>query len=331
MGIFSFRNCAIFALALALFLPYLTHSVFRFLSFSLDEIVGNIDPSVEDEVLAKRFRQKKVLIIGATRGIGRGIALNLARYGADVTIVGRNPIAGGDVVKNMKNISRNEEQIFKAYTADLSTTTGCKTFTEKLRNSGASYDYLVMTMGVWPDWKNRKTQEGIDKVVAIDLLGRFLVFDGVKSLLKPNARVMNVLGSAFKMKPLSKPDIKDLISGKNWDYIDPWNMMTAICYSADAFVVQAAKRYPEFKFIGTHPGIVHTELTKNTFPSWQIELNRIITSWLHLAISEEECGKIHALILSSENVEKRPATFFNFLLEGRRASDIAYDDEYGSW
>ena len=37
---------------------------------------------------------KKAIITGGTQGIGRAIAMSLAKLGADVTVLGRNKISG---------------------------------------------------------------------------------------------------------------------------------------------------------------------------------------------------------------------------------------------
>jgi len=327
MGLF--RKCSVFIAILAFVLPYCTNTLFRLASHPLDPLVGNVIDLPADE-LQSRLAGKRTLVVGGTKGIGRGIAINLARSGADVDIVGRSKNAGIAVVDRMREIGK-EQQSFRVLNADLSTGKACADFVDSLHKSGLMYDFVVMTIGVWPDWENPLTTDGIDKVVAIDLRSRFMVLNGIKQLLKPGARIMNVLASSMRMAPIGADAIKEYISGKRFSVMNSLGMMSAVSYSADAFMVESSRRFPQFKFIGTHPGVVHTDLMDNTFPKWMVRILQFLTDWFQMTISEDECGRIHTLILTSENVDKRPATFFNHLLEGRRSGDIAYEKQYGSW
>ena len=91
--------------------------------------------------------------MGATRGIGRGIALSLARVGASVTVVGRSEKGGQEVVERMRALAPDPlRQSFRFQFADLVTVKGCEDFTAALRSARKgkqTFDFLVMTVGVW--------------------------------------------------------------------------------------------------------------------------------------------------------------------------------------
>merc|ERR1712211_32435 len=65
-----------------------------------DPLVGNVDPANRDE-LSARLESKSALVVGGTRGIGRGIAMALAKAGVSVSIVGRSEDSGRKVVEAM--------------------------------------------------------------------------------------------------------------------------------------------------------------------------------------------------------------------------------------
>ena len=49
------------------------------------------------------LKKKKALVTGSTKGIGKAIAAELAREGADVIINGRNVTEVNQIVENLQN------------------------------------------------------------------------------------------------------------------------------------------------------------------------------------------------------------------------------------
>ena len=76
-----------------------------------------------------------VLITGATAGIGRQTALELARRGAHVIIVGRNPEKTARVTQELKTESNNTQIDFLL--ADLSSMQSVRDLAETFRKSMA--------------------------------------------------------------------------------------------------------------------------------------------------------------------------------------------------
>ena len=107
------------------------NAIFRAASFPLDPAAssGAVEPTTDAE-LAERVRGKSALVVGGTKGIGRGIALQLARAGAHVLVVSRS--SGESVVERMRAVAPNPtaaaaaaSQRLLAVSADLSTAAGC--------------------------------------------------------------------------------------------------------------------------------------------------------------------------------------------------------------
>ena len=127
------------------------------------------------------------------RGIGAAIKETLVRAGAHVTIVARS--AAGE----------------NGIAAHLDTVAGCRKFIAEASAAGvAPYDYLVFTVGAWPDFSDPFTADGVDKVVALDLLARHLVLEGLAKagLLNQGGRVLNVLASAQNVPRLTEEGLK---------------------------------------------------------------------------------------------------------------------------
>ncbi|HEY4267608.1 MAG TPA: SDR family NAD(P)-dependent oxidoreductase [Galbitalea sp.] len=114
---------------------------------------------------------KTALVTGATSGIGRAAAIQLAAQGADVLVAGRNPERGAEVVAEIENAGGHARFI----PADLSTEAGITS----LANEAGAVDVLVNNAGT--AWFG-PTQE--------------LTFDGYDAMFDANVRSTYFLTAA---------------------------------------------------------------------------------------------------------------------------------------
>jgi len=274
-----------------------------------------------------RFQGKAALVVGGTKGIGRGIAVALAKAGAHVTIVGRS--GGATVVEKMKAVAI-QNQTFEALSHDLSTAAGCRRLIKELKgHPNFRLDFLVLTVGVWPDPGNPNTTDGINKVFALDVLARFHVITGLQPVLASGARVMSVLASTTYMILPSIDTIKETITGQRLPGMWGFDMLPIASVSADTLLQQAAARMPNVTFVGTQPGIVATDVIRSTFPSWLADI--LQTLMKVVALTENQAGQVHANILSSPNMARRQVAYVDPNLQAREALRLAYDADFGSW
>jgi 3-oxoacyl-[acyl-carrier protein] reductase len=145
---------------------------------------------------------KTALVTGGGTGIGRAIALILARSGADVAVVNRSNIAAATAVAvEIEQMGRRS----MALQADVSTAADAENIVSQVLTSFGRLDILVNNAGTTRDTLLlRMTEEDWDTVMDTNLKGVFLV---TKAALKPMVKqrqgkiinissVMGLIGSA---------------------------------------------------------------------------------------------------------------------------------------
>ena len=139
-----------------------------------------------------RFDGKSAIVTGASRGIGREIALLLAKEGARVAVnYSGSKDKADDVVKL---ITESGGEAF-AIQADVSDADGVKEMVDKTLEMFGSIDILVNNAGITRDnLLMRMKEDEWDDVININLKGVFLCTKGVtRQMMRQRAgRIVNV-------------------------------------------------------------------------------------------------------------------------------------------
>lgn len=119
---------------------------------------------------------KVALVTGASRGIGRAIALGLAHAGADVLITARTMPKLEDVRREIEEIGRR----CVAYTVDLRFPAQIEEMVDKAWREMGKIDILVNNAGVIiPQSAEEVTEEAWDETLDINLKGVFFCSQAV--------------------------------------------------------------------------------------------------------------------------------------------------------
>lgn len=135
---------------------------------------------------------KTALVTGASRGIGRAIALALADAGANVAVTCNS---AGTLAEQVREIIRDHGRKSEFYTHNLADAVAVQKLHDEVLTDFGQVDILVNNAGITRDKSFKKmTKEMWDEVMRVDLDGVFLV---TKQFLDPMAdrgwgRVINI-------------------------------------------------------------------------------------------------------------------------------------------
>ena len=142
-------------------------------------------------MLDNNIKEKIILITGATSGIGKAMVLQLAKYGANVILVGRNRPKGEKVLAELKQLTGNGN--LDLMTADLSQLTEVRRLASEFKNRYDHLHILINNAGVFST-QRKITKDGFELNFAVNYLAPFLLTHLLLDLLKKSvpSRIINV-------------------------------------------------------------------------------------------------------------------------------------------
>jgi len=137
---------------------------------------------------------KTAVVTGGSRGIGLGIARELARNGCRVAIAARDPQALEAAVEQFKR----EDLSLSAKRCDVSNPDQVTELFQAVRERFKSLDFLINNAGAAHHLANldRLAPEEFVRVVDINLVGTFLCCRAAIPLMSPGAVIVNNLSVA---------------------------------------------------------------------------------------------------------------------------------------
>lgn len=200
-----------------------------------------------------------VVLTGATRGIGQAAAVGLAREGAEVALVGRDPERVGAVAAEARSCGRAPVH---EYVADLTLMAEVRRLAEQLRDDHAQIDVLANNAGAL--FAARKaTDEGFERTFALNHLAPFLL----THLLRDRLAGGRVVTTASDAHQAGRLDLDDLQSARGYAAMRVYGT-SKLCNIL--FTRELARRAPELRANCFHPGVVRTGFGKNENGIWKI-------------------------------------------------------------
>jgi NAD(P)-dependent dehydrogenase (short-subunit alcohol dehydrogenase family) len=265
------------------------------------------------------MKGKTVLITGATNGIGKAAALEIARQGANVIIVGRDKTKTEAVVNELRTTSGNKNVEYLL--ADLSRQASVRNLADDFKAKYSRLEVLINNAGGFFD-KRRTTVDGLEYTFAFNHLAYFLLTHLLLDALKASApaRIVNVSSAAEAM---GKLDFSDLQSEKKYSGFPVYSMTKL---ANVMFTYELAKRLQGTGVTANvlHPGRVNSGFGDNA----QSPFMRFVMSALKRfgAITPEQGADTVVYLATSPEVEGVTGKYFD-KRKVKQTNPISYDDD----
>jgi NAD(P)-dependent dehydrogenase (short-subunit alcohol dehydrogenase family) len=188
---------------------------------------------------------KTVVVTGATSGLGQAAAIDFAKSGAKVLLVGRDTERAKET---QAQAGPNSEVIL----GDVSTRAGVKAVAQAILGKTTKIDVLLNNAG--GQFKTMtKTADGIETTFAVNTFGAFLLERELHgALAAAKGRVVNVVTGFLNSFPVDPDDLADPKAFKS---------LAAYARAKHASVmmtVEQAKRFERdvIRVTSVHPGII---------------------------------------------------------------------------
>ena len=201
-----------------------------------------------------------VVLTGATRGIGRAAAVELARRGLELALVGREPARVAEVASEASAAGGGAP--VHQHVSDLTLMSQVRVLADELREQHQRIDVLANNAGALFAGR-RETSEGLERTFALNHLAPFLL----TNLLRDRLRGGRVITTASDAHQSGRLDLDDLQSQRSYSAMRVYGT-SKLCNIL--FTRELARRAPELHANCFHPGVVRTGFGKNENGIWKV-------------------------------------------------------------
>jgi NAD(P)-dependent dehydrogenase (short-subunit alcohol dehydrogenase family) len=175
-------------------------------AFFRDRIIKGGCVSLTEETFRDKLKDRRVLVTGATSGIGKETAIGLAKLGASLTFTTRDLEMGKRVKDEIIEASANTDVEFLF--CDLASFESVRKCCSEFKSKHDRLHVLVNNAGLW-NRRRRISKDGIENMLAVNYLAPFLMTDLLLDTLKQSApsRIIN-LSSGLHSGTINFDDIE---------------------------------------------------------------------------------------------------------------------------
>jgi NAD(P)-dependent dehydrogenase (short-subunit alcohol dehydrogenase family) len=250
--------------------------------------------------------EAKILVTGATDGLGKRVAFELAAIGATVLLHGRRRERLEATLEEAREETGSEK--LGSYLADLSSLGEVRALAEQVLTEQDRLDVLVNNAGVIAE-ERRESEDGYQLTFAVNYLAHFLLTRLLLPLLLDSApaRVVNVASAG--QSPI---DFDDVLLERGYD---PMRAYTQSKVAQVMFTFELAER---LQGSGVTVNALH--------PASLMDTKMVLETFGRSMSTVEEGAEATVRLATSPELEGITGRYFDGTREGR-ANPQAYDEE----
>ncbi len=222
-----------------------------------------------------------ILVTGATDGLGRRVALELARGDARVLLHGRSEERLKTALEEVRAETGNEE--LGSYLADLSSLGEVRELAERVSSDHDRLDVLVNNAGVISQ-EREESEDGFELTFAVNYLSHFLLTNLLLPLLRDAApsRIVNVASAA--QSPI---DFDDVMLERGYDAMRAYGQ-SKLAQIMFTFSLAERLRDSGVSANALHPAsLMDTKMVQETFGYTMSTVEEGTDATVRLAVSPE--------------------------------------------
>ena len=225
-----------------------------------------------------------ILVTGATDGLGRRVAQELAAKGATVLLHGRSPERLEATLEELRSQTGSEK--VNSYLADLFSLAAVRHLAERMFSEHDRLDVLVNNAGLISP-ERRESEEGYELTFAVNYLSHFLLTRLLLPLLKDSApaRIVNVASAGQ-----SPVDFSNLMLERGYDAMKAYSQ-SKLAQVMFTFELAEHLRDTGVTVNALHPAsLMDTKMVQSTFGYTMSTVEEGMQAVVRLAVSPKVEG-----------------------------------------
>lgn len=228
------------------------------------------------------MKSRTILITGATDGIGKTTAINLAQMGHSIIVHGRNKNRCEEVINEISGRTNNNNCSFVV--GDLASFDEIYNLSDSIHSKYEKIDTLLNNAGIYMN--NRQvSSDGFELTFAVNHLSVFLLTHLLFDLIKnsDNGRIVTVSSLA---NVRGKIDLNDLNGEKVYESYKAYAQSKL---ANILFAFELAEKIKNYNITSNalHPGVITTKLLKTGFNISGSSTEDGAKTLIYLSVSDE--------------------------------------------